>query len=360
MSQQLVFVGTTKGLFCYRADAKSRDAWTLGEPMLPGWEVSSIGIVKNGGPTPRLIVGTTHYAYGATLRVSDDLGKTWNQIERGPTYSAESGFKLNRIWQVEQHPTDHKTVFAGVDEAGLFVSRDGGNTWTEIDTLTKHPTRPKWFAGGGGLCLHTIIVDHSNPQRMWLGISAVGCFRTTDGGATWTVCTKGLPNLATGSDEPETMHCVHKIVQHPTKPDTLFMQYHGGVFRSDDAAGLWTPIESGLPSNFGFPMVVTRRNEMCIVPLNGETTRGFIDGKSAVYRSTDEGKNWKPVSAGLPSEPSHVGVLRDAMAVDRHNEPGIYFGTTMGQVYASHNGGESWSRMPGELARVLSVRTCEV
>jgi photosystem II stability/assembly factor-like uncharacterized protein len=307
-----------------------------------------------------LIVGTTHYAYGATLRASEDLGKTWHQIEKGPAYSAESGFKLNRIWQVEQHPAETKTVYAGVDEAGLFISRDGGDNWSEVDSLTKHPSRDKWQPGGGGLCLHTIVIDYSNPQRIWLGISAVGCFRTTDGGQSWTLCNNGLPNLATGSDDPSASHCVHKIVQHPTRPDTLLMQYHGGVFRSDDAADLWTPIDRGLPSNFGFPMVVTRSGEMCIVPLNGETTRGFIDGKSAVYRSTDEGKSWKPISTGLPTEPSHVGVLRDAMTVDEHDEPGIYFGTTMGQVYASRDGGESWSRLPGQLARVLSVRTFSI
>ena len=359
MSRQLLFVGTTKGLFCYTSDP-SRQAWTLSEPMLPGWEVSAVGIVVNGRPTPRLIVGTTHYAYGATLRVSDDLGKTWSQIERGPAYTVESGFKLNRIWQVCPHPADEKTVFAGVDEAGLFVSRDGGDTWTEIDSLTKHPTRPKWFPGGGGLCLHTIIVDRSNPQRMWIGISAVGCFRTSDGGATWTPANKGLQNVATGSDEPDAVHCIHKIVQHPTKPDTLFMQYHGGVFRSDDGADNWRPIESGLPSNFGFPMVITRRAEICIVPLSGETTRGFLDGKAAIYRTADEGASWQPISAGLPSDPSHVGVLRDAMAVDGHAESGIYMGTTMGQVYASRDAGRSWARLPGELARVLSVRTVSI
>ncbi|HEV7298260.1 MAG TPA: hypothetical protein VGN72_02775 [Tepidisphaeraceae bacterium] len=357
MSQQHLFVGTTKGLFCYTSDA-SRQQWTMAEPMLPGWEVSSVGLV-NGRETPRLIVGTTHYAYGATLRVSDDMGKTWSQIERGPAYSAESGFKMNRIWQVCAHPAQHHTVFAGVDEAGLFVSRDGGDSWTEIDSLTKHPTRPKWFAGGGGLCLHTIIVDHSDPQRMWVGISAVGCFRTTDGGATWTPANKGLGGVPTGSDEPDAVHCVHKMVQHATKPDTLFMQYHGGVYRTDDAGDNWRKIEHGLPGNFGFPMVMTNRGELCIAPLGGDETRFFKDGRFAIYRSTDEGSSWAATNDGLPAG-SYVGILRDAMTVDDRDEPGVYLGTTMGHVYASRDGGKAWQRLPGDVPRVLSVRTCQI
>ncbi len=357
MSQPLLLVGTTKGLFAYHSDA-SRNEWSLGEPLLPGWEISSVGIIDRGdGQRPRLIVGTVHYAYGATLRLSDDLGKTWRQIEQGPAYSAESGFKLNRIWQVCQHPTEKETIFAGVDEAGLFISGDMGETWSEIDSLTKLPSRPKWFAGGGGLCLHTIVVDRTNASRWWIGISAVGFYRTTDAGQTWTACNHGLGDLPTGSNEEDAVHCIHKFVQHPTKPDTLFMQYHGGVYRTDNAGDTWTSIEKGLPGNFGFPIVIANDGTMCVVPLDGETTRGFFSGNAVVYRSTDEGASWTGITNGLPADKNFAGVLRDAMTSDREKQTGFYFGTTMGQVFASADAGASWRRLPGELPRVLSVRT---
>jgi photosystem II stability/assembly factor-like uncharacterized protein len=356
----LLLVGTTKGLFPYHGDS-ARTSWTLGEPLLAGWEISSIGIINRGaGKPPRLIVGTVHYAYGATLRASDDLGQSWRQIEKGPAYSPESGFKLNRIWQVCPHPTEKDTVFAGVDEAGLFVSRDAGETWTEIDSLTKLPSRPKWFAGGGGLCLHTIVVDRTNPSRWWIGISAVGFYRTTDAGRTWTACNKGLGQLPTGSNEEDAVHCIHKFVQHPIKPDTLFMQYHGGVYRSDNAGDQWTPIEKGLPGNFGFPIVIAKDGAMCVVPLDGDTTRGFFNGNAVVYRSTDEGATWHGVTTGLPDGPNFAGVLRDAMTCDTKPTTGFYFGTTMGQVFASPDTGQTWQRLPGDLPRVLSVRTTEV
>lgn len=355
MSDVMLLVGTTKGLFTYRSGPDRAD-WVMDGPLQPGWEISAIAAI-HGQHRPRLLVGTTHYAYGATIRASDDLGKTWRQIEHGPSYAKDSGFKMERIWQIVSHPTRPQTIYAGCAEAGLFVSDDSGEHWRELDALTKHPTRAHWCPGAGGLCLHTIVVDHANPSRIWLGISAVGCFRSTDAGQTWTLCNQGLPSLATGSEDESVACCVHKIVQHPTKSDTLFMQYHGGVLRSDDGASSWRAIEHGLPGNFGFPMVITRRAELCITPLKSDEQRYFVDGKFAVYRSTDEGASWSASTDGLPAEPSFVGVLRDAMCSDDCDEPGVYLGTTMGQVYASRDAGRSWSRLPGELPRVLSVRT---
>jgi hypothetical protein len=360
MPQMTLWVGTAKGLLCYRADASAREGWRMDEPILPGWEVSSVGIVRAPNAAPRLIVGTKHYAYGATLRVSDDLGKSWRQVEHGPAFSGESGFKLDRIWQVEQDAHDPKTVWAGVDEAALFISKDRGETWSLVEGLSNHPTRKSWQPGGGGLCLHTIIPDPSNAKRLWVAISAVGCFRTDDGGKSWAIRNNGLPNLATGSDDASAAHCVHKIVQHATKPDTLFMQYHGGVFKTTDAADTWTKIEHGLPGNFGFPMVMTKTGVLCIAPLGAEEMRVFKDGHMAIYRSTNEGESWTATSTGLPEE-SFVGVLRDAMVTDDNaTDPGVYFGTTMGHVYASRDAGASWTRLPGELPRVMSVRTCVI
>jgi photosystem II stability/assembly factor-like uncharacterized protein len=358
MSDIRVLVGTAKGIFVYTSNESRRD-WKLEGPHLPGWEVTIANAVgtANGHGTPRIWAGTGHYAYGPTFRVSDDLGKTWQQLEARPQYPAETGFKLNRIWQIVGHPREPKTLFCGVDEAGLFVSRDFGTSWQELESLTRTPTRKQWFPGAGGMCLHTILIDHSNPQRMWLGISAVGCFRTVDGGATWTNHNKGLPILATGAADESAACCVHKIVQHPAKADTLFMQYHGGVLKTDDGANTWQKIESGLPGNFGFPMVVTPQGEVLIAPLAGDTVRMFKDGRAAIYRSSDEGATWHESRVGLPAEPQHVGVLRDAMAVDDiKGHTGVYFGTTMGQIYASNDAGQSWQRLPGELPRVNSVR----
>jgi photosystem II stability/assembly factor-like uncharacterized protein len=356
LDKQNLLVGTTKGLFTYSANA-AREKWSLADPILPGWEISSVGVIP-GDKSPRLLVGTTHYAYGATIRASDDLGQTWRQIEKGPAYTAESGFKLNRIWQIEPDAHDKNTVYAGVDEAGLFVSRDRGETWNEIDSLTQLPSRPKWQPGGGGLCLHTIIPDYTNPRRIWLGISAVGVFRTTDGGKTWAPANAGLPGVATGSDDADAVHCIHKIVQHPRQADKLFMQYHGGVLKSVDGGSQWTTIEHGLPGNFGFPMVATNTGTLCIAPLASQEMRTFGDGALEIYRSTNEGESWTASTKGLPQSYSHVAILRDAMTVDEEKSPGVYFGTTMGHVFASNDDGASWAQLPGDLPRVLSVRTC--
>lgn len=351
MGELMVLVGTEKGAFvASRADGSS-GAWRTSGPYLAGWEVSALTLVQNGAP--RLIAGTTHYVYGATIRSSDDLGLSWREEAGSPRYDEERGFKMRRIWTIDATLPD--ALLAGVDEAGLFISGDEGKTWRELRGLTDHPTRPKWSPGNGGLCLHTIVRDPSNDQRIWVAISAVGVFRSDDGGETWALKTAGLPPVATGGDGAGIDRCVHRIALDPGSTDTLYMQFHGGVFRSIDAADSWHAIETGLPSNFGFPVVATRPQELFVVPLDSDERRFMPAGRLRVFRSRDGGESWQDASRGLPDEPQYVNVLRGAMASDPGNPSGVVFGTTMGQVYATSDAGESWEELPMQLPRVLSV-----
>ncbi|MFT3787145.1 MAG: sialidase family protein [Tepidisphaeraceae bacterium] len=351
MASTMLAVGTTKGVFLYRSN-ESRDHWTREGPFLPGWEISALHLTPE-----QITIGTAHYAYGATLRTSTDGGANWNQPDGQPKHPEGSEVKTKRVWQIASgHSSEPNTLLCGLDEAALFVSRDRGNTWAGVEAINAHPTRSKWFPGAGGLCLHTIVADHSNPQRMWIGISAAGVFGTTDGGASWRSMNAGIKPLNTGSDDDAVAHCVHKMVQHPTDPNTLYMQFHGGLYRSTDGGENWTACENGVHSNFGFPMVITRAGELFIVPLQADLTRFFTDGKVLVYKSTDGGGSWTAKSKGLPQTGAFSGVLRDAMAVDSHATPGVYFGTTSGDVFASNDAGESWMRLPGTLPRVLTVR----
>lgn len=356
----IVLVGTTKGAFFFHSDG-DRKSWEMTGPHLDGWEIYSLCGVSgdgNGRGSDRIFAGTSHFVYGPTIRVSDDLGENWTQVEDSPRYTPESGFKLNRIWQiVPGHASEPGRFFAGLDEAGLFTSRDGGVHWEEVTALTRHPTREEWAPGNGGLCLHTILVDPSNAARLWVGISAVGVFRTDDGGASWKVCNNGLPEVLTGVRTTEVGRCVHKIVLDPKDPNTLYLQFHGGVFKSNDAADSWQAIETGLPSNFGFPMGVTAEGDLFVIPLESDMQRHVKNGQLRVYRSRDGGESWSDSSTGLPEQPHYVGVLRDALAVDSLEPAGIYFGTSMGEVFYSSDSGESWSRLPGQFPRITSIKT---
>ena len=351
----VLLIGTVKGAFFYHTD-ESRKAWTLTGPHLPGWEVYSLcGDTRAN----RILAGTCSYAYGATIRTTADEGATWHEVVRGPAYPAESGFKLNRIWQiVPGHASEPGTWYAGVEEAGLFVSRDDGRSWTELDGLTRHPTRPQWAPGNGGMCLHTILVDPANPRRIWVAASAIGVFRSDDGGATWRVRNGGLPLVPTGEGaQSEVSRCVHKMVLDPARPGVLYQQFHGGVFKSENAGDTWTSIADGLPSNFGFPMTVTTAGNLFIVPLTSDEQRFVPDGALKIYRSRDRGRSWKALGRGLPAELHYAGVLRDAMATDPLEPAGVYFGTTMGEIYHSADNGESWHRLPGQFPRITTIKT---
>ena len=349
----VLLVGTTKGAFFFHGDAE-RTSWRMTGPHLGGWEIYSLLGDRDG----RVYAGTSHFVYGPTIRMSEDMGETWAEVGASPQYPAESGFKLKRIWQLAAgHASQPETLYAGVEEAGLFVSHDRGYTWQELSALTQHPSRPAWFPGGGGLCLHTILVDPRNAGRIWVGISAVGAFRTDDGGQSWKVCNTGLPSVPTGEGDTSVGRCVHKMVLDPQDSDTLYMQFHGGVFRSTDAGDSWHPIEEGLPGVFGFPMAITPSGKLFVIPLDSDEQRYVRDGRLEVYRSTDRGASWHAASVGLPEEPQFTGVLRDAMAVDPLDRAGVYFGTRSGKLFGSADEGETWTALADGLPPVIAVKT---
>ena len=360
MARVLVMVGTVKGAFFFFSN-EARQDWTIEGPLLKGWEVSNLTLDRRRAPT--VYAGVGHYVYGPTIQVSHDFGRNWIQQEHGPRYGEGSGHKLNRIWcVVPGHASEPEVLYAGVDEAGLFVSRDGGVHWREVEGLSRHPTRGEWGPGAGGLCCHTVLVDPSDKDRIWVGISAVGVFRTDDGGATWKVRNEGLPVAAESKEFDNIGSCVHRMVQSPDDPQVLYQQNHQGVFRSTDSADSWQPIQVGLPSTFGFPMVMHPGDSKTLytLPLESDEYRFFIEGKPTVYRTRDGGESWHPLRHGMPRGHSYVGVLRHALAADGLAQCGIYFGTSGGQIYYSRDAGESWQTMPAQLPRIQSVTAAVV
>jgi hypothetical protein len=314
----MLLVGTVKGVFIFHGDAE-RAHWQLTGPHLGGWEIFSLcGDSRNG----RILAGTGHFMHGPTIRTSRDLGATWEAVERDPRYPEGSKFELKHIWQiVPGHASQPGTWYAGVDDAGLFVSRDDGRTWTELNGLTSHPTRPRWTPGFGGLCLHSVLVDPTNARRLWVGISSVGVFRSEDGGETWTLRNDGLHNVAPEFvTDPDMGRCVHKMVVDPERAGVLYLQFHGGVFKSENAGDSWTRISAGLPHDFGFPMAVTQQRDLFVVPLLSDENRVVPDGALKVWRSKDQGRTWRALTAGLPQKDHFVGVLRDAMTSDHDVE----------------------------------------
>lgn len=350
----MLLVGTTKGAFIYQSDGQRRK-WKLKGPYLAGWEVYSL---CGDSRQRRIFAGTSSYVYGTTIRVSSDLGKSWQPVKRGPAYGPRSGFKLNHIWQITPgHPSEPRTWYAGVEEAGLFASRDDGETWRELKGFSGHPTRKQWFPGNGGLCLHTILVDPADKRRLWVAASAVGVFRSDDAGKSWKTCNNGLKTVPTGLPaNVEVGRCVHKMVLDPVRPNVLYQQFHGGVYKSTNAGESWKSIAGGLPGDFGFPMVVTPRGDLFVMPLQSDEQRFVANGALKVFRSRDSGRTWRALSKGLPKDPHFVGVLRDAMAADPLDPAGVYLGTTSGELYASADSGENWQRLPGNLPRITTVK----
>ena len=349
--QVLVMVGTNKGAFFFNSDANRRE-WRQSGPYLSGWEVSSILADSRCSSCPRLLAGTSHAAYGPTIRLSDDLGQSWTQMVASPRHAPESGATLKRIWQIVPGVAPG-TYYAGTEDAGLFASSDSGVTWRIVDGLARHPSRPTWRSSRAGVCLHSILLDPGDAKRLWVGIAGGGVFRSTDGGERWTLCQRGLP----APEDDEAALCTHKLAMDPTRPDTLYLQYHRGVFVSRDGGDCWQPIDQTLPSSFGFPLCVTPNGRLFVVPLAGDDERYMQDGQLRLYRSGDSGRHWEAVGDGLPAYPSYVSVLRDAMATDALDPPGIYFGTTAGEVFYSADEGERWQALPGRFSRITVVRT---
>ncbi len=352
MKHSLLTVGTEKGLFLFWSDTK-REQWRMEGPCLKGWMVQDVLLDCRSRPT--LFAPVSSFIYGSGIHVSEDFGVTWREIENPPQYPESSSHKVEAIWTLTPGPVDEPDVlYAGVDEAGLFISRDRGDHWENLPGLSEHPTREEWMGGKGGLCCHSVLADPTNPKRIWVGISAVGVFRTDDGGENWITQNDGLEIVIPGKNHPDIGTCVHRLVLDPTDPKRLFQQNHRGVFRSIDAGDTWQRIETGLPHKFGFPMSLDPNSPetLYLIPQESDEFRLIPGGELTVYRSTDRGDSWHPSGNGLPKD-SFAGVLRQAMTVD--SEGGVFFGTTGGQLFFSTDRGDHWQELPQRLPRINSV-----
>jgi photosystem II stability/assembly factor-like uncharacterized protein len=354
MSKVCLMVSTEKGLFLLHSD-DSRKHWEILPPALKGWKVNYCVI----DPRTRLMYAAVgHYVYGPTIQISRDLGKTWEQQEHGPAFGKESTSKLKNIWTIVPGlDSDPNTLYAGTDDAGLFVSRDGGIHWEELTAISEHPTRAEWMGGAGGMCLHSILLDKDRPSRIWVGISAVGVLRSDDGGASFQPANEGMPIIIEGENHKCVGSCVHALVQDPAEPSRIFQQNHQGVLRTADGGDHWERIENGLPHVFGFPMCIDPHDAstLYIIPQEADEYRIFKNGLPIVYRTRNRGDQWQPLRNGLP-ENCYTGVLRHAMTMDTCDAPGLYFGTSSGQLFYSLDRAESWQTIPCSLPRISSVR----
>jgi len=386
MSKVRVLVGTHKGGFILTSDGK-RQKWDVIGPLFTGWEVYHM----KGSPSDpnRIYASQTSGWFGQIIQRSSDGGKTWEtpggeklpkpgEFPSGQSnkfvydVSSETGkpltthqwydgtqhpWEFKRVWHLEPSFSDPDTVYAGVEDAALFRSTDGAHSWQEFAGLRGHGTGPKWQPGAGGMCLHSIVLDKSNPQRMYIAISAAGAFRTDDGGKTWKPINRGLRSPYLPSQEAEVGHCVHHITMSQSRPGVLFMQKHWDVMRTDDAGDNWLEVSGNLPTDFGFVIDVHAHEPetIYVVPIKSDSEHFPLEGKLRVYRSRNGGNEWEPLTKGLPQENCYVNILRDAMAVDSLDSCGIYFGTTGGQVYASADAGDTWNAIVQNLPAVLSV-----
>ncbi len=359
----LLAIGTRKGLFL--GTSEDRASWEVSGPQFPMEEVSAIGIDTRDDHC-RLLVGTMSMHWGPVVVHSDDLGATWSEPEQGSVRFPEStGAALARVWQLRPGPPSQPdVVWAGTEPAALFRSDDGGVHFDLVQGLWDHPQRPQWQPGGGGQCLHTVVPHPDDPSRVLVAVSAAGVYRTEDGGDTWAPSNTGIgvPFAPEGEAPPEFGQCVHKVAGHPDRPEQLFLQNHGGVYRSDDGGASWSTIADGLPADFGFPMVCHphRPGVAYVVPLVADVHRNPPGDHLRVWRTDDAGESWRELSAGLPDEPVYSSVLRDAMGVDDADPAGVYLGTRTGEVFASRDEGESWSCVVRHLPDVLSVRAAVV
>jgi photosystem II stability/assembly factor-like uncharacterized protein len=365
MSRVRVLVGTRKGAFVLTSDG-TRKQWDISGPHFAGWEIYHV----KGSPVQpeRLYASQCSGWFGQKIQRSDDGGKTWEPVGDKFVYDGIPGthlwydgtqhpWEFKRVWHLEPSLTDPNTVYAGVEDAALFRSVDGGQTWEELSGL-RGAKGHLWQPGAGGMCLHTILQDPSQTTRMFIAISAAGVFRTDDAGKTWQPANSGLTSPYSLPDpDAEVGHCVHRIALHPSRPGVLFMQKHWDVMRSDNAGESWQEVSGNLPSDFGFPVEVHAHepNTLYVVPIKSDTEHFPPEGKLRVYRSRTGGNEWEALTQGLPQRDCYVNVLRDAMAVDSLDPCGVYFGTTGGQLYASANSGDRWSAIIRDFPPVLSV-----
>ncbi len=365
MGRVRVLVGTRKGAFILTSDG-GRDRWEVSGPHFGGWEMYHL----KGSPADpdRIYASQSGGWFGQVIQRSDDGGLTWRPVGNEFAYEGVPGthqwydgtphpWEFARVWHLEPSLTDPDTVYAGVEDAALFRSADGGQTWQELAGLRGHGSGPQWQPGAGGMCLHTIVLDPRDSGRITVAISAAGTFRSDDHGKTWQPINRGLRSQGIPDEDAEVGHCVHHIAMHPSRPDVLFMQKHWDVMRSDDGGDSWREVSGDLPTDFGFVIDVHAHEPetVYVVPIKSDSEHFPPDGRLRVYRSRTGGGEWEPLTKGLPQQNCYVNVLRDAMAVDSLDECGVYFGTTGGQVYVSADAGDSWTPIVRDLPPVLSV-----
>jgi serine/threonine protein kinase len=357
----LLLVGTIKGAFLLRSNLQ-RARWEVGGPYFHGNAVYSMAYDSRGGQ--HRIWASTQGPWGTLLRSSDDFGKSWTNPQKAPIrFPVEAGLSLKNIWQILPGRAEEPNVlYCGVEPAALFETRDSGETWSLVRGLFDHPHRPRWVPGNGGLALHTIVLDHANRERMYVAISAGGVYRTDDGGRTWTAQNRGIRATFMPNKYPEFGQCVHKIAMHPDHPERLFLQNHWGLYRSDDHAENWQDIANGVPSDFGFAMIVHPRNPECVyvIPVESDQFRCACEGRLRVYRTRNGGASWEPLMRGLPQKGAYETVVRDAMTADSLNPVGIYFGTRSGRLFASRDEGKTWQKILEGLPSVVCVRTAVI
>jgi photosystem II stability/assembly factor-like uncharacterized protein len=365
MTKVRVLIGTRKGAFLASSDG-SRKGWKVEGPHFAGWEVYHL----KGSPADpdRLYASQSSGWFGQVMQRSNDGGKTWEAVGNQFAYEGEVGthawydgsphpYEFKRVWHLEPSLSDPDTVFAGVEDAAIFKTTDGGKTWGELPSLRTQKSSPGWAPGAGGLCLHTILIDPSNHDTMYGAISAAGVFKTDDAGRSWRPTNRGLRSNTMPDQDAEVGHCVHRLAMHPSRPKVLFMQKHWDVMRTDDGGESWREISGDLPTDFGF-VIDVHANEpdtVYVVPITSDSLHFVPDGKLRVYRSKTGGNEWEALTKGLPQKNVYVNVLRDAMAVDALDPCGVYFGTSGGQVYASADAGDSWDPIVRDLPPVVSV-----
>jgi len=358
----VLLVGTLKGAFLVWSDASRRE-WRIDGPHFPGESVYALAVDQRGGRR-RTLAATRSFHWGSVLRSSDDFGKTWTEPDSHNVKFPEGlDTSLVQIWQIlPGRESEPDVIYAGVEPAALFESRDIGKSWSLVQGLYDHPDRPKWQPGGGGLCLHTIVIDPSDSNRMGIAVSSAGFYRTDDGGKNWRARNVGVRAQFLPDKYPEFGQCVHKVVNHPSRPERLFLQNHWGLYRSDDWGDSWTDIANGVPSDFGFSMQMHPHDPetVYIIPIESDQFRCVPEAKLRVYRTSNAGASWEPLTNGLPQKDAYETILRDALTADSFDSAGVYFGTRSGKLFGSSDNGDNWMEIAGGLPSIVCVKSAVV